>query len=358
MIQISIVPAELVLVSNQQVLEQNNTVLLRARLLDQNRNPMSGQHIALYVEHPDYPGPIRIQDEVTDQDGTVSFYVSLKNPGDFEFVAEIGSVTSAPCKVTVNMSLAPSGPRSWQGVVNSMSRLESDLSIVMGQMIAAGQRPTKEDLCNALGLNYTLARDRGTISSAIYDLKLLFDYLWRNLYESSTAFPRDFAKFMQDAAAYASWKLNPDSVYSRLVSVYHQSEDEIHEAWVLSRMWEEFLNSANTMYGLHFMVAFYDRVARVYYYVQPSFWEYVEKQIQSGSRLTKGLRTILTRHRDLGMMLTSGEPAYKALEDSEATLKMITDSAPSIRCELCWRSGTTTQFQTIDELYAHLKAAH
>ncbi len=84
----------------------------------------------------------------------------------------------------------------------------------------------------------------------------------------------------------------------------------------------------------------------------------MEKQIQSGERLSKGLRTILLRHNDLGMMLTSGEPAYKALEDTEATLKMITDSAPPIKCELCWRNGVSQQFQSIDALYNHIKASH
>ena len=357
MIPISLVPTELVLVPNQPVLEQNDTVILRARLLDQNRNPIAGQQIGLYIEHPEYQGQIRIQEETTDAAGTVTFYVSLKNPGDFRFVAQVGSVAGS-CGVRVNLSSSPSGPRSWQGVVNSMSRLESDLSIVMGQMIATGQRPTKQDLCAALGLDYSLARDRGAISSALYDLKMLFDYLWRNLYESSPSFPRDFARFMQDAAGYAAWKSSPNSVYSRLINTYHQSEDEIHEAWVLARMWDEFLHTANSMYGLHFMVSFYDRASGVHYYIQPGFWEYVEKQIQSGSRLTKGLRTILTRHRDLGMMLTSGEPAYKALEGAESTLKMITDSAPAIVCELCRRNGVTSQFQSIDELYTHIRAAH
>ncbi len=123
-------------------------------------------------------------------------------------------------------------------------------------------------------------------------------------------------------------------------------------------MWEAFVLTANQMYSLHFMVSFYDKVAKVHYYFQPTFWQYVEKQIQSGTRLAKGLRTILTRHRDLGMMLTSGEPAYKALEDTEGTLKMIADSAPTIRCELCWRAGNSIEFQTIDDLYAHIKTNH
>ncbi len=355
---ISIIPSDLNLVSNQPVVEQNDTVLLTARLLDQNRDVVPNQTIILYINNPAYPAPLRISEEQTDQKGIVMFQVSMKSPGDFQFVAGCNSVLSPQCNVKVNLSLTPRGPRSWQGVINSLTRMERDLSVVMDQMTASGRRPTKAELCAALGLDYSLARDRMAISTAIYDLKMWFDYLWRNLYEPSSSFPRDFARFMQDTAGYAAWKTAPNSVYNNLINVYHLAEDEIHEAWVLSRMWGEFISTANNMYGLHFMVSFYDRTAQVYYYFQPDFWQYVEKQIQSGERLAKGLRTILTRHRDFGMMLTSGEPAYKALEDTDATLKMITDSAPPIRCELCWRNGVTIEFQKTDDLYSHIKTNH
>jgi hypothetical protein len=225
-------------------------------------------------------------------------------------------------------------------------------------MISNGLHPTKEELCKELGLDYDRANDRNRVSDALYNLKMWFDYVLKVLYQPSATFGKDFANLMNDASSYAAWKMDRDSPYGYLKAYYGQSEDEIRQLWVMSRMWDRFVQLAN-QYNLHMFVAYYDRDLRIWRYKQPTFWEYVDKQIQSGSRLAKGLGTILARHRDLGMILTSAAPVAGALEDLQKVQQMITErNPPKMRCLKCWRNGTIMEVSSQDELADHIKAVH
>ena len=63
-------------------------------------------------------------------------------------------------------------------------------------------------------------------------------------------------------------------------------------------------------------------------YRQPDFWDYTVKQIQIARNLGKGVISILERHRDLGMMLISGEKVEVALQTATDTLQLVADGTP------------------------------
>lgn len=123
-------------------------------------------------------------------------------------------------------------------------------------------------------------------------------------------------------------------------------------------MWDNFVLIAN-QHNLHLFVSYYDDSTRSHRYRQPNFWQYVVKQIESASHWGKAILTILARHRDLGMMLTSGEPIYKALEGAETVRKMITDqTTPKFRCPICWQNGTKVEFSGTTDFFDHVKKTH
>lgn len=355
----SIIPSQLQLSSNLAQIEQNHTVIISARVLDQFGNPLANQSVSLFSDHLNYSAPVYLTQVQSNVDGTATFRVELRTPGNAILSAKVGALTSAPVNVFVTPStLTHLGPKSWYGVGGSLSRLETDLNTVIGKMITDGTQPTKEELCKPLGLDYSRAKDRNRISEALYSLKQWFDYLVRILYQQSPAFGQDFSTYMNDAAGYATWQNAPDSPFKHLKAYYGSSDDEIRQLWVLSRMWDHFVQIAN-QYNLHLFIAHYDKQNHLWRYKQPNFWEYVDKQIQSAQRLGKGMITILTRHRDLGMILTSGEPVSDALEESQRVRQMITErTAPKIRCVKCMRSGITFQVSSQDELADHFKAKH
>ncbi len=355
----SIVPSQLRLVASQYQVEQSQAVILSAHLQDQYGNPIHDRSIDLFVEHTDFGGNIRISTHHTNTHGEAVFEISFRNLGTCKLTAQTDGLSSPWVSIQVLPSYFPTGgPTTWPGVARSLSRLERDLSTVMGRMIATGGYPTKQDLCSELGLDYDLANERNRVSTALYRLKLWFDYLWRVLYEQSPAFGRDFGRLIQDSNGYSAWKSDPNSPYPILVNVYHLREDEIRQAWALSQMWDIFISTAN-QYNVHLFVAEYDRASNTYRYRQPDFWSYVNKQISSASRLGKGLLTILNRHRDLGMMLTSGDSVHMAIERADSVRKSITESLPQkFRCVKCWRNGSKVEFPTMDDLFDHIKATH
>jgi hypothetical protein len=356
MMLISLIPSSLQLIANRNRIEQNEHVLFQSRLFDANRNPIPNNTIDLFLDHTDYPRECKVGEQITNNEGIARFELTFRHTGDFSLYALRGSVQS-PLVAVVVIPATRAGIQSWLGVQTSLGRFGGDLNTVIDQMIASGRSPTKKELCDALSLDYDNANDRNRVSGALYDMKMAFDDLWRYVYEVSPAFPRDFSTIMQDNAAYQTWQQAPNSPYSNLINRYSLSADEIHQTWVMSEMWERFVANAN-QFNLHLFVGFRDPVTDEWRYKQPNFWEYTEKQIQSASRLGKGMKTILSRHQDLGMMLASGEPVHEALRATEGTFKMITDTAPAMRCEFCWRQGISLEFPTVDQLYSHIKIVH
>jgi hypothetical protein len=359
MMQLSIVPTELHLETNQRQIEQNQPVILSARLTEQWGNPVADVDISLYVEHVDYGAPLLLDSERTDMYGNALFDITLRTLGDSRLTAYAADLASSPVNIKVLPStLSLLGPKTWNGFVNSLGRIGVDLNTVIGQQISHGHHPTKEELCRQIGLDYQKANDRNRMSTALAKLKASFDYAWRVLYEQDSAFGKDFATFMQDKVGYSAWKGSPDSPYRDLKSQYQFSDEEIHQLWVTSRMWDNFVLLAN-QHNLHLFVAYYDDSTRSYRYRQPNFWQYVVKQIESASHWGKAILTILARHRDLGMMLTSGEPIYRAIEGAETVRKMITDqTTPKFRCPICWQNGTKVEFSGTTDFFDHVKKTH
>ena len=111
--------------------------------------------------------------------------------------------------------------------------------------------------------------------------------------------------------------------------------------------------------NLHLFVAYYDADTYLHRYKQPNFWEYVLKQIESASHWAKAMLTILTRHSDLGMMLMSGEPTFKAVEGVETVRQMIAEqTAPKFRCPTCWENGVKLEFTGTTDYFDHIKKKH
>ena len=355
----SIIPSQLQLITNQRETEQNQTVTLTAKVLDQYGNPIAGQDISLFMDHPDFTTQIFLRQEMTDIHGSAFFELTLRNVGDSMVSAQCGTLASPILNIRVLSSLLPpSGPRTWPGVVRSMSRLQVDLNTLMGVHIGKDHHPTKQELCVSLGLDYDKADDRNKMSQALYTSKLWFDYLWRVLYQPSSSYAKDFSALMSDSIGYSNWKNDSNSPAAYMKIYYHLSDDEIRDLWVLSKMWDRFVQTAN-QFNIHLFVGYREPHHNTWRYKQPNFWEYVEKQIMSASRLGKGLQTILRRHRDLGMILTSGEPISRALEQARDVHKMITDrTMPKFRCIPCWRAGQLVELASQDEFVNHVKQKH
>ena len=242
-------------------------------------------------------------------------------------------------------------PKTWVGVGRFRTPFEISVNQVIGKMIRKGISPTKDQICEALGLDYYAAIDRNKVSSAIYKHKFLFDYAWRVLYEPSPAYQRNYARYMRDTAGYDKWKASDPERYQYLLD-YNITDDDIRRYWVMANMWDDFVQAANRWNLFLF-------TAEGLRYIQPNYWEYTTKQIASAQRLGKGMITILSRHKDLGMMLTSGESIDVAMLTANDTLKMITDGRPyRHRCEECASKGITSEFDSQQKLFQHWQSAH
>jgi len=203
MMQSSIIPTQLRLEANQHQIEQNQPVILSVHLVEQWGNPVSSVDVSLYVDHPDYGTPLLLSNQMTDVHGKALFEITLRSLGNTTLTAYAANLTSPPATVEVlPSSLPPLGPRTWNGVLRSLGRIGVDLNTVIGQEISQGHHPTKEELCQRLGLDYQRANDRNKVSTALNHLKQSFDYVWRVLYEQSSEFGKDFASFMRDSAGY------------------------------------------------------------------------------------------------------------------------------------------------------------
>src|SRR5207245_939841 len=166
--------------TNLGEIEQNQTVIVSASVSDQFGNPLANQDVSLFNENPKFSSSVLLTQKETDVHGVAVFEIVLRIPGSSVLQAKLGALSSSPVSVQVVPSiLSPSGPKTWFGVAKSLSRLERDLSTLIGKMIADGIHPTKEQLCEQLGLDYSKANDRNRVSDAMYSLKTWFDYVLR-----------------------------------------------------------------------------------------------------------------------------------------------------------------------------------
>lgn len=209
----------------------------------------------------------------------------------------------------------------------------------MNQAVAAllstRTEPTKREICDQLGLDYDNGDDRAKVSNALHKLKKTFDIAWRGVYVASGVYEKDHAELSADSVAYQKWKNENSELYD-LLQQSDVAEGEIHEFWIHSELWERFKAVAN-QWNIHIFVSYGEPfVAESWKYRQPNYWDYTVKQIQTARNLGKGVISILERHRDLGMMLTSGESVELALQSATDTVQLVADGTPMRhRCELC-----------------------
>lgn len=249
-------------------------------------------------------------------------------------------------------------PRTWMGIIRQRSQFEVSVNEAMASLMRRGMEPCKREICEELGLDYDNANDRAKITLAIHKHKKLFDYAWRDVYVGIGLFDRDYQKVADDVMGYRSWRKRKADLYMMLRRI-GLPEERVHELWVYSQLWERFLEAANS-WNLHLFVAFGQPFVRDgYRYRQPNFWDYMVKQIEIARNLEKGVLTILQRHQDLGMILTSAEPVEIVIQTARDTLKMIIDGPPlRYRCEICADEGRIIAYRTQLELVEHYRQVH
>lgn len=248
-------------------------------------------------------------------------------------------------------------PRTWRGIIRQRSRFEVAVNDAMAMFMRRGIEPTKRQICEALGLDYDNANDRNKVTLAIARHKKLVDYAWE-LWVESGDYDRHYQQVADDVISYREWKTQKAELY-RLMRQIGMTEADIHQTWILSQLWERFLEACNR-WNLHVFVAFGQPFRRDgFRYRQPNYWDYIYKQIEIARKLCKGTLTILERHRDLGMILTSAEPVEIAIQTAQDTLAMVADGPPlRHRCELCAEEGRIVAFRTQRELVEHYRQRH
>ena len=240
------------------------------------------------------------------------------------------------------------------------SRFDVLVNEAMARLMNRGIHPTKREVCEELGLDYDDPKDRGKVTNSIHKHKEIFDHAWNQLYVGGGAFARDYAEVSMDTNSYEEWRRRDAELYN-LLRQLGVEETEIHEFWVYSILWNRFVETANREWNLHLFVAYGGQpwVADSYRYMQPNYWDYTFKQIEIAQNLGKGMVTTLARHRDLRMMLISGESVETALLATKDTLQMLTNGAPlRHRCEECARRGEAVAFRTQKELIEHYNQHH
>lgn len=227
----------------------------------------------------------------------------------------------------------------------------------MAIFMREGIEPTKRQICERLELDYDYWDDREKVTQAIHTNRELVHYAW-NLWVESGDFDRHYQEITDDSLSFRGWKAQKAELYTMMKQL-EMSEADIHQLWILSQLWEKFLAVAN-QWNLHVFVAFGTPWRRDgYRYRQPSYWDYIANQVEIARRLCKGTITILERHRDMGMILTSGEEVQIAIQTAKDTLEMIADGAPTrFRCERCAEEGIMTAFRTQTELVEHYRREH
>lgn len=220
-----------------------------------------------------------------------------------------------------------------------------------------GIEPTKRQICGELGLDYDNSEDKESVTQAIHNNRKLVHFAW-NLWVETGNFDKHYRQIADDSLSFKGWKAQKAQLYTMMKQL-GMSEADVHQLWILSKLWERFLTVAN-QWNLHVFVAFGTPWRRDgFRYRQPNYWDYIANQVETARRLCKGTITILERHRDMGMILTSGEEVEIVIQTAKDTLQMIADGAPPrFKCELCAENGVMTAFRTQKELVEHYRQNH
>ena len=246
----------------------------------------------------------------------------------------------------------------WRAIIRRRTPFETLVNEAMASLMRRGIEPTKREICEEIGLDYDNAHDRSRVSLAIAKHKKYFDQAWRDAFIPLGQFDEAYQRASDDVRGYEEWKRR-DASFCNTWYAHGWLEEDLHEIWIHSQVWEDFLRIANRQ-NLHLFVADGVPFRRDgFRYKQPNFWDYTVKEIDIGRRLQKGVLTILERHQDLGMILTSGEPIEKTIQVAQDGLQMIADGPPlRYRCELCEEQGIIMAFRTQRELVNHYRQAH
>lgn len=256
------------------------------------------------------------------------------------------------------MRLKPLHRSVWTLVLQHRTPFETMVNDAMTSFLKQGIKPTKRQVCKELGLDYDDANDRENVTLAIAANKKYADIVYREAFIPLGQWDEAYQRAADDVLGYDSWKRN-NAGFAKTWLAQGWSENDLHEIWIHSRIWEEFLRIIDR-YNLHVFVATGTPWKRnSFRYDQPNFWDYMVKQIDVCRRMQKGVLTTLERHRLLGMILTSGETVEKTIQVSQDGLHMVSDGAPlRHRCEKCEENGSLIAFNTQTELFEHYKNAH
>jgi hypothetical protein len=250
-----------------------------------------------------------------------------------------------------------SRPKTWMGIIRSRSGFATLVNNAMAMMMRSGLGPSKRQVCETLGLDYDDAEDREKVTQAIRENRESGYYAW-NLWIESADFDATYQRVADDSAGFLGWKTQKAALIEMMKQL-GMEESDIHQLWIMSQLWERFLVASN-QWNIHIFVAFGTPWHRDgFKYRQPNFWDYTANQVETARRLCKGTITILERHRDMGMILTSGAEVQMVIETARDTLQMIADgSPPKYKCELCAAQGIMSVFKTQAELVEHYKTDH
>jgi hypothetical protein len=227
----------------------------------------------------------------------------------------------------------------------------------MALLMRNGVEPTKRQICDELGLDYDDGDDRAKVTQAIGRNRRLIHYAWQ-LWVESGDYDKHYQKVADLSQDFLGWK-NQKAELCGAMKTLGMPESDIHQLWILSRLWEIFLTVAN-QWNLHIFVAFGTPWHRDgFKYRQPDYWDYIANQVETARRLCKGTLTILERHRDFGMILTSGTDVEIVVRTAKDTLQMIADGEPPrFSCEQCANQGIIVVFKTQKELIQHYNQSH
>jgi len=248
-------------------------------------------------------------------------------------------------------------PRTWRGIIRRRGHFDVLVNDAMAMLMRREIEPTKRQICASLGLDYDNADDRAKVTQAIHTNRELIHYAW-NFWVETGNYDRHYQQIADDSMSFLGWKAQKADLYDMMKQL-GMSEADIHQLWIMSHLWERFLDAANK-WNLHVFVAFGTPYRRNGYgYRQPNYWDYIANQVETARKLCKGTLTILERHRDFGMMLTSGEAVEIAIQTARDTLQMIADGPPArFRCERCAEQGIMMAFRTQRELIEHYTRNH
>jgi hypothetical protein len=248
-------------------------------------------------------------------------------------------------------------PKSWRGIIRRRNKFDVLVNDVMAILMRRGIEPSKRQICEELGLDYNDANDRAKVTGAIHRNRELVHYAW-NLWVETGNFDKHYQEIADDSWSFRGWKVQKGDLCSMMKQI-GMSNADIHQLWILSQLWERFLAVAN-QWNLHLFVSFGTPWQKDgFRYRQPNYWDYIANQVETARRLCKGTITVLERHRDLGMILTSGSEVEVAIQTAKDTLQLIADGTPAMfRCECCAEEGIMEAFKTQEEMIDHYLQRH